>query len=85
MDTLKTIVTRKMPAKQPTVESAAEGENAKTKPEIVASKSPAVTYIMTCESATPSTRPTPSATTPTASVSMTMIQETWRMSMPSVR
>ena len=76
MVTLKTSVTRKMPAKHATVERHADGENAKTKPLIVASKSPAVTYIMTCESATPKSRPTASATTPTASVSMTTIIET---------
>ena len=85
MVTLKTSVTRKMPAKHATVERHADGENAKTKPLIVASKSPAVTYIMTCESASPRSRPTPSATTPTTSVSMTTIHDTWRMSMPSVR
>ena len=76
MVTLKTIVTRKMPAKHAIVERHAEGENAKTKPWIVASKSPAVTYIMTCERPMPRSRPTASATTPTTSVSMTTIHET---------
>ena len=85
MDTLKTSVTTKMPVKHATVARLADGENAKTKPWIVASKSPAVTYIMTCESAMPSSSPAPRATTPTVSVSMTTMSDTCRISMPSVR
>ena len=67
------------------MERAAPGEKTKAKPGMVASKRLAVTYIMTCERSTPSTRPTTRAATPTASVSMTMMAATWARPMPSVR
>ena len=80
---LKTSVTKKMAARQPTVTMSAEGETKKRKSAICVLKSDAVKKTMSCESPMPSTSPSASAPSETKSVSSAMMRATCPRPMPS--